>query len=326
MMAIAMELAREDPAYEDVASKFWEHFLHIATAMNHIGGAGAELWDEEDGFYYDSLHLENDGRVRLKVRSMVGLIPLFAVETIEPKIGERLDGFRRRMEWFIENRPDLTHNVACMKTEGEGSRRLLSIVNAGQLRRILRVMLDEREFLSPYGIRAVSQVHRDHPYTFQVNGAEYGVSYEPGESSTGLFGGNSNWRGPIWFPVNFLLVESLQKFHHYLGDDFKVECPTGSGNLMTLWDVAAEISRRMTRIFMQDSGGGRPVHADNALYREDPNWQDLVLFYEYFHGDTGAGVGASHQTGWTGLVAKLLQQSGDRVEADEEAAAVASAA
>ena len=231
---------------------------------------------------------------------------------------DRLEGFKRRLEWFIENRSDLTANVACMKSPGEGERRLLSIVSQDQLRRVLEVMLDEREFLSPFGIRALSAVYREHPYTMRVNGNEYRVDYEPGESSTGLFGGNSNWRGPIWFPVNFLLVESLQKFHHYLGDSFRVECPTGSGRMMTLWEVAAEISRRMTHIFLKDADGRRPVHGDDALYRDDPNWQDLVLFYEYFHGDTGRGVGASHQTGWTGLIGKLLQQSGERRETPVE--------
>jgi hypothetical protein len=317
LLAIAMELASEDPAYEDVASKFWEHFLYIATAINHLGNDGTGMWDEADGFFYDVLHLHEDGHFPLKVRSMVGLVPLFAVETLEPGVVDKLEGFSRRMNWFIENRKDLTHNVACMYTRGESARRLLSIVNAEQLRRILRVMLDESEFLSPFGIRAVSQAHRDRPYIYHSDGTEYRVDYEPGESSTGLFGGNSNWRGPIWFPVNFLLIESLQKFHHYLGDDFRVECPTGSGNMMTLWEVAAELSRRMTHIFLKGSDGSRPVHGANRLYREDPNWQDLVLFYEYFHGDSGAGVGASHQTGWTGLVAKLLQQSGDRVDGIE---------
>jgi hypothetical protein len=206
-----------------------------------------------------------------------------------------------------------------MNTPGEGERRLLSIVDSEQLRRILKVMLDESEFLSPYGIRAVSRIHRDHPYVLQANGAEYRVDYEPGESSTALFGGNSNWRGPIWFPVNFLLIESLQKFHHYLGDEFKVECPTGSGRMMTLWEVSTELSQRMTRIFLKGSDGRRPVHGANPLYQDDPNWQDLVLFYEYFHGDNGSGVGASHQTGWTGVVAKLLQQSGERVVVGSDA-------
>ena len=313
LLAIAMELASEDPAYEDVASKFWEHFLYIANAINHLGSDGTGMWSEEDGFFYDVLHMPDDGHVPLKVRSMVGLIPLFAVETIEPRICDKLPGFKRRMEWFMEHRQDLTHNVACMHSPGEGERRLLSIVDGDQLRKILRVMLDEREFLSPYGIRAISRIHHERPYVLRANGTEYRVDYEPGESSTGLFGGNSNWRGPIWFPVNFLLIESLQKFHHYLGNDYKVECPTGSGQMMTLWEVAAEISRRMTRIFLKGEDGKRPVHGANRLYQEDPNWRDLVLFYEYFHGDNGSGVGASHQTGWTGVVAKLLQQSGERV-------------
>jgi hypothetical protein len=242
---------------------------------------------------------------------MVGLIPLFAVETLEPSLMNRLTGFKRRLDWFVENRRDLTANVACMRSPGEGERRLLSIVSAEQLRRILKIMLDENEFLSPYGIRALSRAHRDKPYVLPVNGTEHRVHYEPAESSTGLFGGNSNWRGPIWFPVNYLLIESLQKFHHYLGDEFLVECPTGSGQFMTLWEVAAEISRRLSRIFLSDENGVRPVHLADDRYRDDPHWRDLVLFYEYFHGDDGSGVGASHQTGWTGLVAKLLQQSGE---------------
>jgi hypothetical protein len=216
------------------------------------------------------------------------------------------------MEWFIRNRKDLTTNIACMESRGEGERRLLSIVDAEQLRRVLKFMLAENEFLSPFGIRALSQAHRDEPYVLPVNGHEYRVAYEPAESSTGLFGGNSNWRGPIWFPVNFLLIESLQKFHHYLGEDFRVEFPTGSGEQKTLWEVAGEISRRLTRIFLRDEHCARPVHGANGLYRDDPHWRDLVLFHEYFHGDDGSGVGASHQTGWTGMVAKLLQQSGDR--------------
>jgi hypothetical protein len=305
LLAIALELAREDPAYEDVASKFWEHFLHIARAIN-----GIDMWDDEDGFFYDVLHM-SDGHVPLKIRSMVGLIPLFAVETLESDVIDKLPGFKRRMEWFIKNRRDLTANVACMSTKGAGERRLLSIVSADQLRRVLRFMLDEAEFLSDYGIRALSRVHRDRPYVLPVNGHEYRVAYEPAESSTGLFGGNSNWRGPIWFPVNFLLIESLQKFHHYLGDEFRVEFPTGSGEYKTLWVVAGELSRRLTRIVLRDERCRRPVHGDNELYRNDPHWRDLVLYHEYFHGDDGSGVGASHQTGWTGLVAKLLQQSGE---------------
>jgi hypothetical protein len=319
LLAIAMELAQEDPTYEDVASKFWEHFLYIARAINLLGEDGDGLWDKEDGFFYDVLRLPDGKHLPLKVRSMVGLIPLFAVETLEPAICEKLQGFKRRLDWFVEHRQDLTSNVACMRSPGEGERRLLSIVDGEQLRQLLKVMLDEREFLSPFGIRAVSRIHRENPYVLRANASEYRVDYEPGESSTGLFGGNSNWRGPIWFPVNFLLIESLQKFHHYLGDGYKVECPTGSGQMMTLWEVAAELSRRMTRIFLKDADGRRPVHGANLLYQNDPNWQDLVLFYEYFHGDNGSGVGASHQTGWTGVVAKLLQQSGERVAAPSEA-------
>jgi hypothetical protein len=311
LLAIAMELAREESCYEDVASKFWEHFLYIADAINHLGEDGAGMWNDQDGFFYDVLHMPDGRHSPLKVRSMVGLIPLFAVETLEPEITGKLKGFTRRLEWFIENRKDLTRNVACMRSPGEGERRLLSIVDRDQLRRVLKVMLDEREFLSPFGIRALSRIHRDEPYVFAVNGAEYRVQYEPGESTTGLFGGNSNWRGPIWFPVNYLIIESLQKFHHYLGDDFKVECPTGSGQLMTLWEVAAEISRRLTRTFLRGPEGRRPVHGSNEVFHNDPHWRDLVLFHEYFHGDDGSGVGASHQTGWTGLVGKLIQQSGE---------------
>jgi hypothetical protein len=311
LLAIAMELAKEDPSYEDVASKFWEHFLYIAHAMNNRGDDQISLWDQEDGFFYDVLHLPEGKPYPMKVRSMVGLIPLFAVETLEPELIDRLPDFKRRMEWFINNRTDLTQNVACMRTPGNAERRLLSIVDREQLRKVLRVMLDENEFLSPYGIRAVSRFHKDHPYVLPVNGTEHRVDYEPAESTTGLFGGNSNWRGPIWFPLNYLLVESLQKFHHYLGEDFKVECPVGSGQMLTLWEVAGEISRRLSRIFLKDTNDRRPVFGGLEKFQSDANWRDLIPFHEYFHGDNGAGIGASHQTGWTGLVAKLLQQSGE---------------
>jgi len=313
LLAMAMELATHDPAYEDVASKFWEHFLNIAHAMGGgslHGGRGHNLWDEEDGFFYDVLHLPDDSRRPMKIRSLVGLIPLLAVQTLEPDVLRQLDGFHRRLEWFVDHRPDLIASVACMRTRGHQERRLLSIVDGTQLRRVLRVMLDEREFLSPCGIRALSQVRRDHPYLLQVNGAEYRVEYEPAESTTGLFGGNSNWRGPIWFPINFLLIEALQKFHHYFGDSYQVECPTGSGRMVTLWEVAADLSRRLTRIFLNDGAGRRPVFGSVEVFQRDPYWHDLIPFHEYFHGDTGAGLGASHQTGWTALVAKLLQQSG----------------
>jgi hypothetical protein len=313
MLAIAMELAHQDPVYEDVASKFWEHFIYIAHAMNDMGEEGIELWDEADGFYYDALHLGNGDHFPLKVRSVVGLVPLWAVQTLEPQVLARLPAFKGRLEWFIEHRPDLIAHVACMKTTGMKERRLLSVVNADRLRRVLAVMLDEKEFLSPYGIRALSRVHRDRPYLLEVGDRVHSVAYEPGESSTGLFGGNSNWRGPIWFPVNFLLIESLQKFHHYLGPEFMVECPTGSGVMMTLAEVAADLSKRLTRLFLRDDQGRRPVYGANECFQNDPHWRDLIQFHEYFHGDSGRGIGASHQTGWTGLVAKLLQQSGDRV-------------
>jgi hypothetical protein len=307
LLAIAMELASEDPTYEDVASKFWEHFVYIAHAMTNLGSDGYELWNDEDGFFYDVLHLPDGTRHPLKVRSMVGLIPLFAVETLEPEVLARLPGFSRRLEWFIEHRPDLTANVACMRTPGRGARRLLAVVDATRLQRVLRVMLDEAEFLSPYGIRALSRRHRDEPYRLVVDGVEHRVDYEPAESSSGLFGGNSNWRGPIWFPVNYLIIESLQKFHHYLGESFTVEFPTGSGRRLTLADVAAELSRRLSSIFLVDVDGRRPVFGDVDRFQGDPAWNACIPFHEYFHGDNGSGVGASHQTGWTALAVRLLE-------------------
>ena len=322
LLAIALELAKDDPAYEDVASKFWEHFIYIANAMNHRGHDGVGLWDEVDGFFYDVLRLPDGRKYPLRIRSIVGLIPLFAVETLEPEALDRLPGFKRRLEWFIDNRPDLIENVACMRTEGKDGRRLLAIVGPSQLRRVLQIMLDEREFLSPHGIRALSAYHREHPYTLNVNGMQYRVDYEPGESSTAVFGGTSNWRGPIWFPLNYLLIESLQKFHHYLGDNFKIESPSGSGKMLALWEVAAEISRRLASIFLRDEKGERALYQGNEKFQNDPNWRDLVLFYEYFHGDTGAGLGASHQTGWTGLALKLLQQSGEPGKRRKRMAAV----
>jgi len=309
MLAIALELSAENPAYEDVASKFFEHFVYIAKAMNELGD-GQALWDEEDGFYYDILNMPGDVR-RLKVRSMVGLIPLFAVETLEPELVDRLPGFKRRMQWFIDNRPEFRGHVATRVGAGGGVRRLLSIVRRPQLLRVLHYMLDREEFLSSHGIRALSRVHRDHPYVLSIAGSEHRVDYEPAESTTGLFGGNSNWRGPIWFPVNYLLIESLQKFHHFFGDDLKVECPTGSSRLLNLWEVAAELSRGLTRLFTRGRDGRRPIYGGTERFQTDPHWRDLILFYEYFHGDDGSGIGANHQTGWTGLVAKLIEQSGE---------------
>ena len=311
MLAIAMELARENPAYEDVASKFFEHFAYIAHAMNDLGGEGISLWNDEDGFYYDVLHMPNGDHHPMKVRSMVGLIPLFALQALEPEVLDKLPGFKRRMQWFLDNVPDVAEHIDMTRKSPRGTRRLLSIVSRERLTRVLRYMLSEAEFLSPYGIRALSAIHRQHPYTMTVNGHEHRVDYEPAESSTGLFGGNSNWRGPIWFPVNFLLIESLQKFHHYYGEEFKVEFPTGSGQRMTLWEVAGKLSRRMTRIFVRGADSRRPVFGGIEKFQTDPHWRDLIFFHEYFHGDNGAGIGASHQTGWTGLVAKLIEQSGE---------------
>jgi hypothetical protein len=311
MLAIALELARENPAYEDVASKFFEHFVYIAHAMHNRGGEEMSLWDEEDGFFYDVLRVPGSANLPLKIRSMVGLIPLFAVETLEPEIVDQLPGFKRRMQWFIDNRPEFREHVEEQEKRHGGIRRLLSIVSREKLSRVLRYMLDENEFLSPYGIRALSQYHREHPYILLVNGTEHRVDYEPAESSTGTFGGNSNWRGPIWFPVNYLLIESLQKFYYFYGESFQTPCPTGIGPCLDLWNVAAELSRRLTRLFLRDPNGRRPVYGTTELFQQDPHWRDLILFYEYFHGDNGAGIGASHQTGWTALVAKLLQQSGE---------------
>lgn len=308
MLKIALELARENPVYEDIATKFFEHFIYIADAINHIGADHTQMWDKEDGFYYDVLHLTTREQTRLRVRSLVGLLPLFAVDTIEPDLLEKFPGFKERLEWFIKHRPELSQNIACTSAPGVGERRLLAIVHHDKLHRLLAKMLDEAEFFSPYGIRSVSRYHQEHPYIFHLDGQDYRVDYEPAESTTGLFGGNSNWRGPVWFPVNLLIIESLQKYHHYLGDDFKVECPTGSGCWVTLWDVSLEIEKRLIQIFLPDASGKRPVAGEIERFQSDPHWCNLTLFHEYFHGDNGAGLGASHQTGWTGVVAKLIQQ------------------
>jgi hypothetical protein len=310
MMKIALELALEDPIYQDVATKFFEHFLRIARAMSEMSRRGYSLWDEEDGFFYDLLHLPDNQVIPLKVRSLVGLMPLLAVETIEPEMLASTPVFNRRLNWFVSNRPHLSGNMASVEVPGVGKRRLISIVTRERLVRVLRYMLDENEFLSDYGIRSVSRYHQANPYTFRIDGAAFSLSYQPAESESGLFGGNSNWRGPVWFPINYLLIEALQRFYHYYGDNLQVEFPTGSGKMMNLWDISIELSRRLTRLFLRDSRGKRPIYGGLQPFQSDPHWRDLILFHEYFHGDNGAGLGASHQTGWTGLVAKLIQQSG----------------
>ena len=310
MMAIALELAREDPAYEDVASKFFEHCVHINEAMNNIGGEEIGLWDEEDGFYYDVLHMPDGNHLKMKVRSMVGLIPLFAVDTLEPEDLEHCQGFQKRMQWFLDHHPEVASHVDASVHSDKGVRRLVALVNKQRLLRVLRYMLDENEFLSPYGIRSLSKVYAGKPYTLETDDSVHSVAYEPAESSSDLFGGNSNWRGPIWVPLNFLIIEALQRYDYYYGEDLKVECPTGSGNYVTLWEVASEISRRISRLFLRQDGR-RAIYGGTEKFQNDPYWRDLILFNEYFHGDNGAGLGASHQTGWTALVAKLLEQSGE---------------
>ena len=305
LLKIAIELAKTNPVYEDIASKFFEHFLYIAAAMNGSGEKG--LWDVEDQFYYDRLKLPDGQEYPMKVRSLVGLIPLFAVDTLDAATIESLPGFKRRMKWFTENRPDLAANLASMTREGVADRRLLSLVGRDRLKALLRRMLDPDEFLSDYGVRGLSKFHQKNPYVLQVDGLEHRVDYEPGESQSGLFGGNSNWRGPVWFPVNYLLIESLQKFHHYHGDAMQVECPTGSGNLVTLDKVCEELSRRLSNLFLARPDGYRPAMGQHPKFASDPHFRNNILFYEYFHGDSGLGLGASHQTGWTALVAKLMQ-------------------
>jgi hypothetical protein len=307
MLAMALELAQEDPSYEDVASKFFEHFVAIADAMNNLGGSG--LWNEEDGFYYD--RLQADGRqVPLRLRSMVGLIPLFAAEVLEDELIDRLPGFKKRMEWFLGHRGDLCKHVSYLDRPGAGhanGHRLLAIPSRERLVRVLRYLLDEEEFLSPHGVRSLSRVHARKPFSFRLDGQELRVTYTPGESDSGLFGGNSNWRGPVWFPVNFLLVEALQRYHHFYRDSLRVECPVGSGRMMDLDEVAREIASRLVKIFLPAPGGNRPFEGKDRRAKEDPHWQGLVLFHEYFHGETGRGLGASHQTGWAALVSPLLR-------------------
>ncbi len=311
MMRIALELSRDNSVYQDMATKFFEHFLYIAGAMTNMGNKGIGLWDEEDNFYYDALRFADGGSKKLKVRSMVGLITMFAVEVIDDQLLEEAPEFAKRLKWFLNNRPDLASLVSRWQDKNEGEKHLLSLLRGHRMKKILNRMLDESEFLSDYGVRSLSKVYEKHPYEFHLDGTKFSVPYTPGESTTGIFGGNSNWRGPVWLPVNYLIIESLQRFHYYYGDDFKVECPTGSGEFLTLKEIAEFLSGRLSKLFLKDENGRRPSNGDCNKSQFDPNFSNYILFYEYFHGDNGRGVGASHQTGWTGLVAKLLQPRKD---------------
>jgi len=324
LMRIALELARTNPVYEDIATKFFEHFLYIAAALTNLGGDGIDLWDEQDEFYYDVLHLPDGHSERMRVRSMVGLIPLYAVEVLEPELLERVPGFRERLEWFLAYRPDLARLVSRWHEGGRGDRRLLSLLRGHRMKCLLRRMLDETEFLSAHGVRALSRYHHDRPYELRLDGQSFSVSYQPGESESGLFGGNSNWRGPVWFPVNFLIVEAVRRFHDYYGDEFRVECPTGSGTYLSLLEVAEELERRLIALFLPGPDGRRPALGAHARLQTDPHFRDYPLFHEYFHGDSGAGIGASHQTGWTGVVAELLHRRSVRAAANDERAQNAS--
>jgi hypothetical protein len=308
MLSMAMELARRDPAYEDMASKFFEHFVAISDAMNTLGGSG--LWDEGDGFYYDQLTM-GGVRIPLRVRSAVGIIPLFAVSTLSETVYRKLPGFSKRLRWFLDNRQDLARHLTFMESpkHPDDTMRLLAIPSRERLVRVLGYVLDEKEFLSPHGVRSLSRVHLGRPYVFQAGAESYSVDYEPGESRSGLFGGNSNWRGPVWFPLNYLLIEALEKYYHFYHDTLRVECPTGSGRLLNLDEVAQELRRRLGSLFQRDAGGRRPCHGDDRRFAEDEHWRDLVLFHEYFHGDTGRGLGAAHQTGWTALAARVLDDA-----------------
>jgi len=307
LMRISLELSKYNPVYQNTATKFFEHFLYIAGAMANIGDDDIDMWDDEDEFYYDLLHSPNGNISTLKVRSIVGIIPLFAVEVLEPEEMEGVPEFAERAEWFLKYRPDLANLISRWKVEGCKERRLFSLLRGHRMKMLLKRMLDETEFLSEYGVRALSKYHKDNPYEFKANGDSFTVRYQPGESDSYMFGGNSNWRGPVWFPINFLIIESLQRFHHYYSDDFKVEYPTNSGKYLTLNEIADELTKRLLKIFTPNEKGEKPYFGKNDKFQKDPHFNNYTLFYEYFHGDNGRGVGASHQTGWTGLIAKLLQ-------------------
>lgn len=307
LMRIALELSGYNPVYQDMATKFFEHFLYIAGAIDNMGDNKEGLWDEEDQFFYDALRLPNDGNLKLRVRSIVGLIPLFAVEVLNHELLEQFPRFAERLDWFLNNRPDLANLVSRWQEKSNDEKHLLSLLRGHRMKKILERMLDENEFLSPHGIRALSKYHEQHPYNVEINGTNFSVGYAPAESTTGMFGGNSNWRGPVWMPVNFLIIESLERFYYYYGDDFKIEYPTGSGNFLTIDAIACELSKRVAGLFLRGADGRRPVFGENEKLQQDPHFKNYILFHEYFNGDNGKGLGAAHQTGWTGLIAKLLQ-------------------
>ena len=313
LLQLSLELAIEDPVYEGMATKFFEHFVYIADAINNIGGFTEGLWEEKRGFYYSLLTLKDGKKIRIEADTLVDLVPLFAVAPNNPKMGDLFPEYRKRFEWFVANLPDLIEGVMALDTMEDDGRFMLSFVSPEKLKSVLEKVLDEKEFFSPFGIRSVSARHKNDPYVLKLDGKEFSLNYEPAESTTYLFGGNSNWRGPIWFPLNFLLIESLQRFHYYLGEHYKVECPSGSSDKHNLWDVSMELTHRLIKIFLKDENGRRPVYGGIEKFQTDPHWKDYILFHEYFHGDNGAGLGASNQTGWTGVVAKLIQQYGEYV-------------
>jgi hypothetical protein len=312
MYSIALLLAEKNPIYEDVASKFWEHYVFIANSMNSKRDPSKSLWDEEDGFFYDHLISREHKPMPIRARTMVGFVSIFGTSTVPASTFDRYPDFQRRRQWFIEHRPDLVESVGAMVDPGANHNLILGLVRTDQLSSMLKYMLDENEFFSPYGVRSVSRYHKDHPLVLNLDGQESRLDYEPGESRTDLFGGNSNWRGPIWMPVNFLILLALKQYHLFYGDAFQVECPTGSGQMKTLDQVATELGQRLARIFLRDKEGKRPVFGSRTMFNNDPHWRDLVPFHEYFHGDTGRGCGASHQTGWTALIAQILIDMGEQ--------------
>jgi len=310
MMKISLELAMHNPVYQDMATKFFEHFLYIAGAMANMGSGDTGLWDDTDSFFYDVLRFPGGASQKLRVRSMVGITPLFAVEVLGKEVLEALPQFAERLTWFLNNKPALASLVSRWQEPGGGESHLLSLLRGHRMKKILARMLDENEFLSEYGIRSLSKYHKEHPYELWVEGHKFSVEYTPAESTSGMFGGNSNWRGPVWMPSNFLIIESLQRFHYYYGNDFKVECPTGSGQYLTLAEIAQFITKRLSRLFLQNENGGRPALVVFGNLQHNEHFKHYMLFHEYFNGDTGKGLGSSHQTGWTGLIAKLLQHRG----------------